>query len=238
MPITDAFNGSDGDLLTAHATSSGGSWTLEEGSASWQITSTNRARAQAVGRSTMAVTDAGISADQYAQALLQREDADGNWLAIAVRITGDTCYWANIQNSTGDVVVVRRLAASNSTLFGAASGVSVGVDVTLKLVVTGTSLEVFINGVSKGSVSDGNIASGQPGAHGFWGTAGTRASWDDFECTSPVAAGQPTERRWQQTPHHGQGGSLTGRGGGRIFGRVHSGLYVPSANRWDLRKAA
>lgn len=46
--------------------------------------------------------------------------------------------------------------------------------------------------------------------------------------------GQPTERRAQHTPHHGQGGSLTGRGGGRMFGRVASGLYIPQ----DHRKAA
>lgn len=229
LPATDSFTRADNASLGANWTNvSGGSWTNGHKVAS------NRADCSVfdVIQASIWTADA-FAADQYSQAamvispfsagLVLRMTADGAQGYLARGGAGHGAVTLHVLSSAGLAAAFATLSANFTT------------NDVLKFTVTGTSFEVFVNGVSIGTGTDSTYTSG--GSAGIYGRYSGNDGHDDWEGGTPggaPAGGQPYDSRTTQIPGMGPGGSLVSRGGGRIFGRTRSGLYLPNY----LREAA
>ncbi|HLW66793.1 MAG TPA: choice-of-anchor tandem repeat GloVer-containing protein [Gemmataceae bacterium] len=122
-----------------------------------------------------------LAANSTVQALVTV--ANGQYGGVVSRFSGpgdSNMYWAGLYNSGGSVQVMLWLNLGGNwyELKNAAVGSNTA---TIQLVTSGTSLTVFVNGVSTLSVTDGNLAG--PGTVGIRASAG--ASIQDFVATSP-----------------------------------------------------
>lgn len=190
--VTDAFTGSDGTALTSHNTSSSHPWETQEGTV-LEIQS-NKASPVSTGYSASTPSDAPFPNDQHAQVVVKPVDSNGNFMGPCVRATGNTWFYAEMLDAAagGEVQIKKRIAGANTFIAGAAHGIADGTDATVDLVATGTGasgLEVFVNGVSKITGTAAAIASGKPGACGFWSSVGTKRVADDFVATDPTTSG-------------------------------------------------
>lgn len=184
--ISDPFTDSDGTLLTAHS-AGGGTWVINEGSV-YTINS-NKATMGGFGNGAARRSEAaGFPANQFAQADVQALSVDAPGAGVELRASGTTYYIivAAANGASADIVVYERVAASNTFLVQVPSGFAVDTVFPLKATIAGTTIEVFANGVSKGTTTGSNIASGAPGLYGYAGTAGN--TWDNFSCTDANAA--------------------------------------------------
>lgn len=179
--ITDTFTGADGSSL-------GAGWASNEGTA-WTIQG-NKAAPVNSGFSSMIRAEVSFPNDQYAQLVTRATDVGNTAYGSAiVRASGTTYYECRILS--GSVFLRKSVAGVDSYLNDALSGVSAPTTQTLKCVMTGTTLEAFINGVSKVTATDSAIASGRPGMRQHDNTAtptpATSAMIDDFESTDANA---------------------------------------------------
>jgi len=116
--------------------------------------------------------------NQYAQckvSLLATSDGTG----VGVRMTGTSAanfnaYWFQYKASAGTLEKISN--GTNSTLGAAFSAPSL--NSTVKLTVSGTTLEVFYDGVSQGTRTDASFASGSAGVITY--SNDTSASLDDW----------------------------------------------------------
>lgn len=110
--------------------------------------------------------------------------------AVRIGPTGD-CYFLWVELTK--VGLYKRTAGSYSGIADSAPFATLSADTfyKFKLVVTGTSLEVFLNDVSILTATDSAITAGNPGAHALTGEASKLPRFDDFLGTipTPVAVG-------------------------------------------------
>lgn len=106
--------------------------------------------------------------------------------AVRISATGDA-YYTYIELTK--VSVHKRIAGSSSMIAESSPFTSLAADTLYKfrLVVTGTTLEVFVNDVSQLVTTDSSIAGGNPGVHAATGGSGLFPRFDDFVGTSPIA---------------------------------------------------
>ncbi|TMQ13947.1 MAG: hypothetical protein E6J90_27510 [Deltaproteobacteria bacterium] len=103
--------------------------------------------------------------------------------------TDETMYAAQLATD-GHVNLYRRNAYTWTLLAAQAATITAGVQYTVKLVVSGSSLAVYFGNESTPAISatDGAIATGNfGGLHGFTGTAGS-VTWDDFNITGATSS--------------------------------------------------
>ena len=170
LPATDNFNRADADI--------GANWT-ELGNASSNpgfLVSSNAVKANPTpggGAAAFAMWNAdSFTADQYSQFTFT---TSGN-MALAVRLADNGSGKANgyIWRVLGGTIS----KASNGSVTTLVSSISApAVGSVCKMVIAGTTITVYDDGVSIGSTSDATYASGSPGLYGTSGNAGTADDW-------------------------------------------------------------
>lgn len=213
LPASDNFNHPNGDPL-------GANWA--NGVGNFDIISNFARGLNGAGFSLAYWVPDSFSADQYSQCVTWyganacgpavRVDANGNGYVI---IAGDATT-----NNAG-IVLISGNGTANTTI---GSTFSVAAFDTLKLVVIGTTLYAYRNGVLQDTVVDSTYATGQAGIFAYLGGA-----VDDFEADNMGGGGgvgQPTVKRWGGIPHTGSQKLRGGHRGGP-WARHDSGIFVP-----------
>ncbi len=163
--VADTFNRADGGL--------GANWTTDVGTAPTIVT--NAAKGNSGGYSSAHWSANTFAAAQSAQVVRGANHYSGP----AVRCSANNFYWFHSASE------VHRMVAGTVTSLGVI-GASVAGD-TMKLSISGSTLEVFVNGVSQGTLTDASLASGSVGI-GFYGTTGTQDNWEGTgEVVAPAA---------------------------------------------------
>lgn len=161
LPASDNFTGTDGQTLHTHLAS----WT--DGSNNSCNISTNKAQCSFNGAGFW--TGDTFSTDHYSQCVLDSTTRGGP----CVRGASDTYYYLFVDEQVGTGNrITKRVAGSETTLLSVNPITNTH---TVKLTVSGTTLEAFDNGVSLGSVTDSAISTGSPGVAGTSG--GTVDDW-------------------------------------------------------------
>lgn len=170
MPITDNFTDPDGTTLIAH-----GGWTEVTGT--WTIQS-NKAQCGAFVIGKALRIEAAFPNDQYVQSVVQAVTGQGTQDGVILRST-ILIYCSELTGST-------QVEVYDSGGFLATYVAVIGLDTpfTLKATVTGTTVETFVNGVSKGTTTTVDT-SGKPGIRSY--TNGTQPFIEDFECSDASA---------------------------------------------------
>lgn len=175
MAFTDNFTGTNGDDLEGRT-----GWTLAAGSAgAAEINASNQLKASGTGSTGHAYTapDAG-TADHYGQCVY-RGGLSGP-LAPAVRVTNANNYFA-IRPEAAAYTLFRRTTAVGLVSIGSYATTPASGDV-LKLNISGTSLEFFLNTVSRITVTDSAHSGVQ--TPGIICRTSTADPWiDDWEST-------------------------------------------------------
>lgn len=201
LPATDNFNRADADV--------GANWT-ELGNTTSNpgfLVSSNAVKANptpggGVGAFAMWNADS-FSADQYSQFTYA---TSGN-MGLGVRLADNGSAKANgyVWRIAGGTIS----KANGGTVTTLVSSISVpAVGSVCKMVIAGTTITVYDDGVSIGTVTDATWASGSPGLYGTSGNAGTADDW---------------------TGDNGSGGGGGGGGGGTTRRLMLMGVGGPLA---------
>ncbi len=179
MAITDDFN----------RASLGSGWETAL-SAAWTITANAAVPTSSYANTVIRRGEGNFPANQYSQAKCQVLAPAGDLAKGGVGVRLDTTgngYWLEL--GLGEVTLFRRLSGVNTYLSDGVHAAVSGTYYTLKLVVTGTGLLGYVNGVLKVSYDDPTttILSGKPGLTAR--TGGIKPAFDDFECTDAVVEG-------------------------------------------------
>lgn len=169
--FTDTFDRADSDPMNT-TSSDGNTWTDGPGTMTSCKTLANNLRGAAGGENGAMVATPTFPNDQSATLTLV---AAGNLEGVMVRMQAGTAsgYLAVFDDATH--VSVYKLVDTGSfayTLLGSQYTVAATVaGDTMSLVITGTTLTLYINGASQGTRTDATYASGQPGVY-FYGFNG------------------------------------------------------------------
>jgi hypothetical protein len=140
-----------------------GTWTTIVGSGCNQTAGGQAQGSSGYCVSAWSTSDYTFLADQSAQVKIFTPGNDDN-AGPCVRLSttgGGQGYCAEYRNGDGRIYILEVTAGTPATL--SAPEVTWASGDTLKISITGTSIEVFQNGVSVTTTSDASIASGQPG---------------------------------------------------------------------------
>lgn len=190
--VSDTFTDTTGTDVSAHTPdidTVGGGWS-DDGANTCEIKSNNIgfSAANTSGWINTGVTDHGASFDVNAGG------ADNRWIVSARRNTAlsgaETCYELNGQTGNNLLAFLSRVAGAG-TIIGATIPYTLGASTTydVELVVNGTSLEGFINGVSIGTRTSSTITTGTYAGvrHALYTDSALRV--DNFVADDLVAAG-------------------------------------------------
>lgn len=159
---TDDFNRADGALGTP--------WVVVEGALA--ISSNKVVAPSGAGPHTSRYNQT-FTANQWAEAAVVGNLTGGHAIGPAVHINGTDLYYLWLGSTTNTVEIVRRLSGSYATL-GSATAVPAG---TMALEIVGTTIKAYVNGTVALTVTDANIATGQPGILGNDGSGQTLDNW-------------------------------------------------------------
>jgi len=178
MAITDSFTRADQSPITTP-------WTPGAGGYGNVNLISNACRSAVAETDTAGFYQGTFPNDQYAQVVKDLVSGLYRYGGPAVRCSSDGDLYSLNADGTGTYFIERVDNGSTFTHIGANFS-QVGVDLaTIKLVVTGTTLEGFHNGVSMGTRTDSTYASGNPGLS-FYVSATAGVLLDDFECSDVV----------------------------------------------------
>lgn len=179
MAFTDNFN----------RASLGANWDTVEGT-DW-VTSTStvmKPGAQYVYTTVMVVGT--FPNDQYAEVWTETPVGSGDFTqcgpAVRVGATGD-CYAARLTST--QITLYKRVSGTSSYLNDTPYDVVPGTLYKVRLTVSGTSLQVFVNGISMFTNTDADLSTGNPGCHALTGQTSLLPRFDDFESTEVVSVG-------------------------------------------------
>ena len=161
LPATEAFTGTG--ALSAN-------WTTATGANAWDRVSDQAAPQSNTANHLSVWTADTFNDDQYSQYVLRDTDLR-HGPAVRCATGAVTCYLVTCSDGQ-----LYSLVAGSYTALGAAFGAFANGD-TAKLTVSGTTLELFKNGVSQGTRTSSAISSGSAALYGYYNTA--RA--DDWE---------------------------------------------------------
>lgn len=169
--VEDSFNRTAGALGTADV---GGSWTTSN----WETNGT-KAFPAATG-ATFASIDCGET-DVIVSAVISTRPSSTNWWmvsGIAARATDiNNCYFT-AHNYLGNTWLYKRVAGVNTALGGGQWGSNVAAGSTIELRCIGTSISLWVNGVSALSATDSSLTG--TGAGFRADTSDTASRFDDF----------------------------------------------------------
>lgn len=127
-----------------------------------------------------------IGANQYAQILIASltmgsSHEGGPVVRIASASDGDS-YLIDLDDSGGNSAFYRLddTGGPNFVILGATIAYNPTVGDSVKLTVNGTTLEMFVNGVSQGTRADSTYSNGQPGIFAQCGVNTAHFQIDDF----------------------------------------------------------
>lgn len=173
MSVSDNFNRADGGL--------GSNWTTIEGTP--EVVS-NKVGSSAGGAYNAAYWSGNTwNADQTSEIVLAVADL---YLAPIVRGGSGPTYYGYFNNGN----TIKRVAGADTSIIS--GGGTTTLNDVMKITATGTTIEIFKNGVSQGSVTDSAIASGSAGV----ATYGTVGRGDDWVGTGEVAGGGGSTQPW------------------------------------------
>jgi hypothetical protein len=175
--VTDSFTESSDTTLASHTGSVGATWTKHPAAAYTSTATVDAATDRVYPLAITAYYASGVppSADYYVQADFYAASIISVNAAIVGRMdtTADTMYLVRLNNGT--VWELRKIVAGSATTLGSDSTAgnlpTVGNSKTVKLVMTGSTITVFVSGVSVISVTDTDITSAGKAGLRFSGTA-------------------------------------------------------------------
>jgi pectate lyase len=85
----------------------------------------------------------------------------GRYFGIAARYSSTSQYYSLVLINSNTLQIRKRVSGANTTLATKSYTVAIGTWYTLKLVVNGTSLQGFVNGVQELSATDSSISTGR-----------------------------------------------------------------------------
>jgi pectate lyase len=83
------------------------------------------------------------------------------YFGIGARYSGTSSYYSMVLLNTNRLELRKRVSGANTTLAGKSYTVTTGTWYTLKLVVNGTSLQAYVNGVLELSATDSSLRTGK-----------------------------------------------------------------------------
>lgn len=187
MAFTDNFN----------RASLGANWATVEGTA-WVTVSSLYLKPGGQYQTTGVRVVGTFPETQYAEVWTEVPSAAGDAAsgfgpAVRMRASGD-CYFAGLGLTT--IYLYKHVNGISTYLGEGVISISADTLTKVKLVVTGTSLEVFVGDVSKATLTDASIAAGNPGCHALTGETATLPRFDDFSSTdASTAAVSPNTTR-------------------------------------------
>ncbi|MDX1810436.1 MAG: hypothetical protein R3240_00690 [Gammaproteobacteria bacterium] len=166
--VFDTFTGTSGTDLSAHTPDTdlgGGGW-IDEAANQWELDGSGGAKWNALYDGSWIYIGSGIS-DQWCTANFNAGGAD-NRISISLRrdnaaLFSRTCYDFNLRTGdTVDTVRITKIVAGTSTVLSATTALTLGLSTTYSLEpeCNGSALDWIIDGVSKVSVTDASITSG------------------------------------------------------------------------------
>ena len=164
LPATEPFTGTG--ALSA-------SWTAQTTTSVWQ-----RTAGQAAISNTTDIAGAYWNADTFANNQYAQCNKTGNQSGPSVRAAGttqatlDNYHWRNAPANEG----LFRTDDGTSTRLTAISDAASGA--LVKITVSGTTLEIFYDGVSQGTTVDATYASGSAGIFGYDGSTSRLDNWE------------------------------------------------------------
>ncbi len=188
LPATDDFTRADGSNCT-------GNWTCPV-SSTWEITG-NKVRSSNVAQDNLTYWNAdSFGADQYA--------ITKGILKVGQYYIGPGCFMDSSGNGYGfyaETNVVYKITTGTKSAVGSPVTATWVDGDDIRMNCNGTTLEVFQNGVSVGSVSDSTFTSGAAGMFGY--PAAIIAGWEGGN--NGGGGGGPAFGRGM-LPNQGQGG--------------------------------
>jgi hypothetical protein len=166
LPATDNFNRADANPI-------GGNWSTVQGLNALQLQN-NSVNGSVNNTDNAAYWNADSFAnDQYSQIKKLTTSSDHGPL---VRVATNNCYMADVY-STG--IDIWKYVAGSWTQLGSTISITLAANDVLKLSATGTTLEIFQNGTSRGTRSDSELATGSAGIWAY--NNYTNINVDDWE---------------------------------------------------------
>lgn len=190
LPATDSFTQGGAGFGPLSA-----SWTVTTGMGTPQVQQTaDVVEVSSVGADAAAYWNAdAFNNDQYAQIKVVTAAGTDRFVGCAVRTASgaQTFYQGGVFGALGGSVTtrIRKTVAGVNTTLGATGTATVNTGDTIKLEVSGTTITLYLNGVSVLSRTDSSIASGSAGIFLFTDSGGVGdAELDDFLADNLVAA--------------------------------------------------
>jgi hypothetical protein len=216
----DCFDRADGGL--------GASWTVVQPAI--QIVS-SRAVATSGTTGQSAVYSENVGPDQDVSAVCTVTVASGSNCGVMARYTdADNLYYTYLDPGFQRIDLWRRSGGTVTQLGTAARTLTAGASYPLRLVVTGSSLQVYFNNEATAAISatDGVLTTGNfGGLHGFAGAASSVA-WDNFNI-APVASSALFSDSFDRTTGLGASWNVTAGGG---FNTDGANAVSTTAQNW------
>lgn len=182
MAFTDNFN--RGSL--------GANWETVEGTAWVTASSLYLKPGGTYAHSTVRVVGT-FPNDQYSEVWTEVNSGAGD-ISLhhgpAARVgAGGDCYY--VYFTLTQVLLYKRISGTSTLVLEGSIYSALAADTfhKVKLVVTGTSMEIFVNDVSKLTTTDGSITAGNPGCHALTGQSSLIPRFDDFNSTDVGGGG-------------------------------------------------
>lgn len=162
--LSDSFTDTAGTDVTAHTGETGATWTEHSSytTGSWVISDANRARPAASGVvSLYYASGAPLSGNHFVEAVYRAITVPGSgWAGVAARVStaAATYYWAIYNFAAGRWELWRAVAGPGTLMGSYTQTLSAGVDYTLRLRCFNTDISLWVDGVSRVAVSNGNVA--------------------------------------------------------------------------------
>jgi hypothetical protein len=176
--ITESFNKANADTLGPDL-----SWT--EDASDFDVVSNKAQDAGSAVTHAWARADSDLdSDDHYVEAVLNTS-ANDSFHGLMCRkdsTTANTYYLFQLDAGSNLIRVFKRVSGSFTSLANLAATINTSTNYTVRMEVSGSDIECFVDGGSIGTTSDATITGNtRCGLVGFYVTGGTVCTWDDFE---------------------------------------------------------
>lgn len=179
--VTDTFTDTAGTVLDAHVGETGATWAEHpiNASADMRVTDANRITSFAAGAAgSFYYASGSLAANGYVEAVVRAVSLPGaGYIGVTGRMATGTSdfYWAIYNLGAGGWQLWKSVSGTGTQLGSTYSQtLSAGNDYTLRLRMVGTSIALYVDGVSRIAVTDGDVtAAGKAGAVGYgaWDSA-------------------------------------------------------------------
>lgn len=161
LPATDSFTGTDEDPYT------GTGWSLQTAMGYLRRIG-NQICTRSAGNAECGYrwSDDTFNNDQYCQIALPAFGGASQGATVRASSSGKTFYVFNASGTTK--LQFRKCVTGSFTSLGSDISVTLNANDIIKVTVSGTTLEGFLNGVSQGTRTDSDIGSGSAGMIVYW----------------------------------------------------------------------